>query len=101
MHSSENKPNFRRRLFWEYDFDHIDWQKEASGIMSRVIERGTHHEWGELVQYYGEAKVIGSLKNDIVFLPDEVITDVCEFFKLKPDDLLCYIMKQSQKGHWI
>jgi hypothetical protein len=101
MQSSENKPNLKKRLFWEYDFDHIDWQQEVSGIIARVIERGTHDEWDELVKYYKKANVIGSLKNDIVFLPDEIIEDVCQYFKLKPNDLLWYTKKQSQKRHWI
>lgn len=34
-------PSLHKRLFWEFDFDRIDWQKDAVSIIRRVIERGT------------------------------------------------------------
>ena len=101
MQTSNTKPNLKKRLFWEYDYEHIDWQKEAAGIVGRVIERGTHDEWDELVKYYGKEKVIDILRNHIRFLPDEITADACGYFELKPDDLLCYTRKQSPKAHWI
>lgn len=101
MQSLTIKPDLKKRLFWEYDYEHIDWQKEVVGIIERVIERGTHEEWDELVRFYGKQKVIAVLKNNIRFLPDEIIADACEYFQLKPDVLLCYTRKQLQKGHWI
>ena len=98
--TSMQGPNLHKRLFWEYDFDRIDWQKESVGIIGRVIERGTEQEWKELIRYYSEQTVISTLKNDIKFLPDYSINDVCHYFKLKPEELLCYIRKQSRPGHW-
>ena len=39
--STHIKPNFPKRLFWEYNFEKIDWKKHAEAIIDRVIERGT------------------------------------------------------------
>ena len=90
-----------KRLFWEYNCDKIDWQKEATGIIQRVMERGTQAEWKELVRFYGERDVIYSLKNEINSLPDEVISEVCAYFKLVPTELKCYTRKLSKPGRSI
>jgi hypothetical protein len=101
MENVATRPNLKKRLFWEYDYDNINWQAEAAGIIQRVIERGTHDEWIELVRYYGKTKVINVLKSEILFLPDEMIADACNYFNLNPRDLLCYTRKQSRNAHWI
>lgn len=101
MQENNATPNLKKRLFWEYDYDHINWQKESVGIIERVIERGTHEEWDELVKFYGKQQVVDTLKNEIGFLPDEIITDACGYFKLNPDGLQCYTRKLLQKAHWI
>lgn len=94
-------PSLHKRLFWEFDFDRIDWQKDAVSIIRRVIERGTPEEWQELISFYSEQKVVSTLKNDIKFLPDYSIGEVCHYFNLQPEELLCYTRKQSRPGHWI
>jgi len=95
------KPNLHRRLFWEFDYDKIDWNKSYSTIIERILERGTKEEWDELISFYGKEKVVYSLKKEINYLPDEVIVDVCEYFNLKPIEIRCYIRKQSLPRHWI
>lgn len=93
-------PNFPKRLFWEYRFDEINWKKEADAVIDRVIERGSRVEWDELIRFYGKRKVLYTIKYKITHLPDEIIKEVCAYFKLKQDDLLCYLRKQSRRGHW-
>lgn len=88
-------PNVPKRLFWEYSYAAIGWQNEATGIIQRVIERGTHEEWKELIRFYGEKNVVYALKNEINSLPDEVIGDVCNYFIVAPTELKCYTRKLS------
>lgn len=94
------KPNFPKRLFWEYNFEKIDWKKHAEAVIDRVIERGTAEQWNELVRFYGKRKVLNNIKNKITHLPDEIIQEVCQHFNLQPGELRCYIRKQSNRGHW-
>lgn len=42
-----------------------------------------------------------ALKNEIVFLADYAIKDVCTYFQLREEELLCFRRKQSRPGHWI
>lgn len=95
------KPNLPRRLFWDWDFDKIDWRKGSSSIIARVLERGNKTEWAELVRFYGKTQVIKALKKGITYLPDYAIKDVCGYFDLSKEALACYAHKQSGKGHWI
>ena len=66
-----------------------------------MIERGTTEEWRELSEFYGEDKVLNTLKYEIKYLPDYAIEKVCESFKLKKEELACYIRMQSRKQHWL
>lgn len=97
----KNRPNLHRRLFWEFRYEEVDWQKEYAVVIQRVIERGTPQEWEELIRFYGKHKVVDTLKNEMNYLPDEIIEDVCNYFRLKPSQLKCYIRKQSLPRHWI
>jgi hypothetical protein len=96
-----NKPDLPRQLFWDWDFEKIDWEKSYLSIIARVLERGDKDERNELIRYYGEPKVVKALKSEIKYLPDFVIEDVCSYFKLKKEELACYARKQSRQGHWI
>ena len=43
----------RRIIFWDTDFDSIDWAASKESIISRVLERGTEEEIAEIARYYG------------------------------------------------
>jgi hypothetical protein len=75
------KPNLPKRLFWEFKYEDIDWHKEYAAVIERVIERGTESEWSQLINFYGKDKVINTLKDETNYLPDEIIDDVCTYFK--------------------
>lgn len=97
----EPKPNLHTRLFWEFRYSEIDWSKHYSVIIARVIERGTEQEWEELIMFYGKEKVMETLKNEVNYLPDEIIQEVCKYFDLQPLQLKSFIRKQSLPRHWI
>lgn len=43
----------RRILFWDTDFDKIDWGKNRNFVIARVIERGNREEQEEIARFYG------------------------------------------------
>lgn len=94
-------PDLPRHLFWDFRYDDIEWKDEYLTIIGRVLERGTKDEWREMIRFYGEETVLNSLKNELKFLPDYAIEEVCEYFPLRKEELLCYTRKQSRPGHWI
>lgn len=96
----KNIPNLHRRLFWDTVYEEIDWQAGYKWIIARIIERGNKEEWEELIRFYGKEKVINALKNDVIFLADYAIEDVCSYFPIRKEEMLCYIRKQSKPGRW-
>lgn len=95
-----DKPQVDKAWFWEFKYEEIDWEKSYRTIIKRILERGSKTEWEEMVRYYSKAKVVHTIKEEISYLPDVIIEEVCQFFKLKKDQLKCYIRKQSLPGHW-
>ncbi len=97
---SPDKPNLHRRLFWEFKYDAIDWQRHHATVIERVIERGAEQEWEEIIRFYRKEKVVQTLQ-EVNYLPNEIITKVCHYFNLNPKQLKCYLRKQSVPRHWI
>jgi hypothetical protein len=95
------KPSFPKVRFWEYRLDEMNWIKSYRTVIQRILERGPVTEWQELIRYYGLAKVSNVIRNEILDMPDYTIKEVCDFFKFKKEELLCYIRKQSKPKHWI
>lgn len=46
-------PNIRRSLFWDTDFDRIDWGLYRNSVIARVLERGNNAERLEIARFYG------------------------------------------------
>ena len=51
--SIKGVPAIRHILFWDTDFDSIDWAASKESIISRVVERGTEDEIEEIARFYG------------------------------------------------
>ncbi len=60
----------RRILFWDTDFDKIDWNKNKKAAIKRIFERGNDKELIEIIRFYGIETIRKSLKNvNSNFLP--------------------------------
>jgi len=46
-------PNIRKMLFWDTDFDKIDWGRYRKAVVQRVLERGNEAEKEEIIRFYG------------------------------------------------
>lgn len=52
---------FRRVVFWDTDFDKINWTKQYKAIIKRVFERGNEEEIAEIISFYGKELIIKTL----------------------------------------
>lgn len=46
-------PTIRKMLFWDTDFDKIDWGRYRNAVVQRVLERGNEAEKEEIIRFYG------------------------------------------------
>ncbi|MCM4161101.1 helix-turn-helix domain-containing protein [Antarcticibacterium flavum] len=54
----------RKALFWDTDFNKINWQEKSKAVISRVYERGNGIEKEEITRFYGKEKVDAALGED-------------------------------------
>jgi len=95
------RPNLPKVLFWDFDFDKLDWNRSYRTIIERVLDKGDTRDWEEMIKFYGRENVIKALKNDINYLSDMTMEAVCKYFQLSKGKLKCYTKRQLQQGHWI
>ena len=60
---SPDLSKFRRVLFWDTDFDAIDWHMKKRAVIKRVFERGNNQEREEVIRFYGSGEVRSILHN--------------------------------------
>lgn len=72
------RPNLPKFLFWEFDYEKLDWQRGYLAVMERIIENGNQDHWSELVRFYGREKVVRALREEIVYLSDRGVA-ACRF----------------------
>ncbi|HMQ76439.1 MAG TPA: hypothetical protein PKE21_11465 [Flavobacteriales bacterium] len=91
------KPVFARRIFWDVDFDAIDYDAKASFVIERVFERGDVEDIRNCRRYYGDEKVREVVLN-AKFLPEQrmhlasaVVNEPLELFR-------CYTLRRSSPG---
>lgn len=49
--------NIRKILFWDTDFNKIDWITNKKAVIKRVFERGNDKEINEIIRFYGQATI--------------------------------------------
>ena len=91
--TEKQKPVFDRRIFWDVDFDKIDYDAKANFVIERVFERGDVPDIRNCRRYYGDEKISKALLNakylplHIIYLASAVINKPIEEFR-------CYKLRQ-------
>ncbi len=57
MESKKNKPVFDKRIFWDVDFEKLDYDNKTSFIIERVFERGDVDDIRQCRRYYGDERI--------------------------------------------
>jgi len=94
-----NKPQFHRRIFWDVDFDKLDYDKRANFIIERVFDRGDVEDIRQCRQYYGDSKISDVLTN-AKWLMKETVYLAMAILKNELTDYRCYKLAQLNPQHW-
>lgn len=57
------KPLLNKRIFWDVNFEALDYDARASFIIERVFERGDVEDIRQCRRYYGDKKIRTTLLN--------------------------------------
>jgi hypothetical protein len=91
---SKPKPVFNKRIFWDVDFEKLDYDKKANFVIERVFERGDVDDIRQCRRYYGDEKVKEVLLNT-KFLPEHRIYLASAIIDKPIEEFRCYILRQS------
>ncbi len=94
---SKPKPVFNKRIFWDVDFEKLDYDKKANFVIERVFERGDVDDIRQCRRYYGDEKVRDVLLNT-KFLPEHRIYLASAVIDKPVEEFRCYILRQLNPG---
>jgi hypothetical protein len=92
------KPILNKRIFWDTDFDKIDYNKSWQSVIERVFDRGDIEDIRQARRYYGDDKVIEALTS-AKYLFDETINFCSVIFDIPKEKFRCYTLKQLNPVH--
>jgi hypothetical protein len=90
-------PKFSRRIFWDVDFDKLDYDKYADFIIERVFDRGDVDDIRQCRRYYGDGKVSEALTN-AKFLMEHRMLLAAAVIDKPVENFRCYKLRQLYPG---
>jgi hypothetical protein len=94
---SEQKPIFQKRIFWDVNFEKIDYDAKANFIIERVFERGDVEDIRQCRRYYGDEKVSETLLN-AKYLPLHTIHFASAVIDKPIEEFRCYTLRLLNPG---
>ena len=94
---ASEKPVFDARLFWDVNFDSLDFDRMSSFIIERIFERGDVEDIRRCRRYYGDEKVTNVLLN-AKFLPEHRMHLASAVINKPIEEFRCYTLRQSNPG---
>ncbi len=88
----KKKPVFQKRIFWDVDFEKIDYDAKASFVIERVFERGDVEDIRQCRRYYGDKKVTEALLK-AKYLPLHTIHFASAIIDRPLEDFRCYTLR--------
>jgi len=86
-------PIFDKRIFWDVNFDNLDYDQYADFIIERVFERGDVTDLQNCLRYYGINKVTDSLLQ-AKYLPLKTLYFASAIIEKPINEFKCYILRQ-------
>jgi len=92
-------PTLPRHLFWDTDYNSIDWEQNAPYIIDRVLHRGSWEDFKAILNWYGQKKV-SVIAQRLRHLDKCVLSFCSVYFDVPIENFRCYTWKQSNPTHW-
>lgn len=90
----KEKPVFEKRIFWDVDFENLDYNAKAKFVIERVFERGDVPDIRNCRRYYGDEKISEVLLN-AKFLPETRMYLAAAVIVKPITEFKCYKLRQS------
>ncbi|MCB0549370.1 MAG: hypothetical protein KDD19_17465 [Phaeodactylibacter sp.] len=88
-----------RTIFWDTNYNNIDWEKSSSYVISKVVMYGTIQDWYSICTFYGMDRIKNEMKK-VRYLDDKSLAFLSIIFDEPKENFRCYTWKQSTPQHW-
>ena len=85
-------------LFWDTNYDKINWDKNARYVIERVVSLGRANDWLQIKNYYGMERIKAETLESRD-LDDKTISFLACIFNISKEEFRCYKLKQSYPQH--
>ena len=93
----KKQPVFQKRIFWDVNFEQLDYDAKASFVIERVFERGDVEDIRQCRRYYGDEKVTEALLK-AKYLPLHTIHFASAVIDTPIEEFRCYTLRQLNPG---
>lgn len=100
MSESIKKPVFNKRIFWDVNFEALDYDKKASFVIERVFERGDVDAIRQCRRYYGD-EIVCNILTYARWISLATISLACALFNKQLTDYTCYNNTLLNPTHWM
>ena len=87
------KTIFDKRIFWDVDFNLIDYDTKANWVIERVFSRGDVEDIRQCRRYYGDEKVTSALLG-AKYLPLDTIHFASAIIDKPIEEFRCFTLRQ-------
>lgn len=89
-----------REIFWDVNYDTIDWEKNYRWVICRVLEYGSINDWHEMRVYYGNTKIVEAA-TEAKSLSIKTVHFIHRIFNVPLEKFRCYNSTLSDPIHWM
>ena len=95
---SKAAPIFERRIFWDVDYDKLEFDHKKHFIIERVFDRGDVEDIRQCRRYYGD-EIIKNILLDANFLSERRLHLASVVINMPITEFKCYKNRQSNQAH--
>lgn len=89
MSHEKPKPIFHKRIFWDVDFENLNYDKRQRFVIERVFERGDVDDIRQCRRYFGD-EIISEILLSAKYLPLRKIYLAAAIIDQPISNFLCY-----------
>jgi len=95
----KTKTELTRSLFWDVEYDNLDFVKHAPFIVECVLNRGSVEDFKAILQFYGREE-LKDIAVQIRYLDKKTLQFCSSFFNVPIQNFRCYTQRQLNQTHW-
>ncbi len=86
-------------IFWDTDYNKIDWEQKARFVISRVVMYGTIEDWNAIKSFYGLERIKTEMLQER-YLDNKSLSFLSCIFDIPKEQFRCFTEKLSSQAHW-